>query len=58
MFGLPDELTPSFLARLEKLNPQNDNLAQLREELDKSRRGAAPSTNGDGGKGRKKSPTD
>ena len=27
-------------ARLEKINPQNDNLAQLREELDKSRRGA------------------
>src|SRR2546421_843539 len=45
-------------ARLEKLNPQNDNLAQLREELDKSRRGAASSTNGDGGKARKKSPTD
>ena len=45
-------------ARLEKINPQNDNLAQLREELDKSRRGAAPSMNGDGGKGRKKSPTD
>src|SRR5947209_10105667 len=45
-------------ARLEKLNPQNDNLAQLREELDKSRRGADSSTNGDGGKARKKSPTD
>ena len=45
-------------ARLEKLNPQNDNLAQLREEIDKSRRGAATSTNSDGGKSRKKSPTD
>src|SRR5205085_689283 len=45
-------------ARLEKINPQNDNLAQLREELDKSRRGADSSTNGDGGKARKKSPTD
>ena len=45
------------LARLEKINPQNDDLSPLREEIEKARRGAA-STGGDGGKGQKKSQTD
>ncbi|HEX3558145.1 MAG TPA: tetratricopeptide repeat protein [Pyrinomonadaceae bacterium] len=42
------------LARLEKLNPQNDDLSPLREEIEKARRGPA-STGSDDGKGQKKS---
>jgi Flp pilus assembly protein TadD len=43
------------LARLEKINPQNDDLSTLRAEVEKARRGAA-SAGGD--KGQKKSQTD
>jgi len=42
------------LARLEKINPQNDDLSQLREEIEKARR-SPTSSEGDGGKGQKKS---
>jgi Flp pilus assembly protein TadD len=43
------------LARLEKVNPQNDDLSTLRAEVEKARRGAAST---DGGKGQKKPQTD
>jgi tetratricopeptide (TPR) repeat protein len=38
------------LARLEKLNPQNDDLSQLREEVEKARNGSAPSSDANGQK--------